>query len=151
MWVPIRDKCYISKLHQKLVLWTYFNQSFCLFQTEYSNKLHFPIGQYAAWYKKSFPNRQHFGSVHVPVPEHLPAYSLAIVKLHLGEIYTSWIGQNCYNKYRVQKRWRHKKLFLDFSVLDTMYRWSMMKKHPQPKLGGNRFMGARDMATWIPN
>ena len=30
--------------------------------------------------------------------------------------------------YRVQKRWRHKKLFfLDFSVLDTMYWWSMMK------------------------
>ena len=25
------------------------------------------------------------------------------------------------------------------------------EKHPQPKLGGNRFMGARDMAAWIPN
>ena len=30
--------------------------------------------------------------------------------------------------------------FLDFSVLDD-------EKHPQPKLGGNRFMGTRDMAA----
>ena len=29
--------------------------------------------------------------------------------------------------YRVLKRWCHKKLFLHFSVLDTMSRWSMMK------------------------
>ena len=38
--------------------------------------------------------------------------------------------------YRVQKRWRHKKLFLDFSVLDTMYRWSMMKNIHSPNLVG---------------
>ena len=25
------------------------------------------------------------------------------------------------------------------------------EKHPQPKFGGNQFMGARDMAAWIPN
>ena len=25
------------------------------------------------------------------------------------------------------------------------------EKHPQPKFGGNRFMVAQDMATWIPN
>ena len=37
--------------------------------------------------------------------------------------------------------------FFNFSVLDTMYRWSMMKNIPQPKLGGNRFMGALDMAA----
>ena len=30
------------------------------------------------------------------------------------------------HNYRVQKRWQHKKLFLHFSVLDTMYLWSMM-------------------------
>ena len=39
------------------------------------------------------------------------------------------------------------KPFLDFSVLDTMYLWSMMKKHPQPEFGGNWFVGARDMAA----
>ena len=25
------------------------------------------------------------------------------------------------------------------------------EKHPQPKFGGNRFIGAQDMAAWIPN
>ena len=25
------------------------------------------------------------------------------------------------------------------------------EKHPQPKFGVNPFMGARDMAAWIPN
>ena len=25
------------------------------------------------------------------------------------------------------------------------------EKHPKPKLGGNRFMGTRDITTWIPN
>ena len=37
---------------------------------------------------------------------------------------------------RVQKRWRHKKHFLDFSVLDTMYRWSMMKNIHSPNWVG---------------
>ena len=37
---------------------------------------------------------------------------------------------------RVQKRWRHKTLFLDFSVLDTMYRWSMMKNIHSPNWVG---------------
>ena len=39
-------------------------------------------------------------------------------------------------RYRVQKRWHHKKLFLDFSVLDTMYRWSMMKNIHSPNWVG---------------
>ena len=29
--------------------------------------------------------------------------------------------------------------------------WSVMKNIYKPKLGGNRFMGVRDMAVWIPN
>ena len=37
---------------------------------------------------------------------------------------------------RVQKRWRPKKLSLDFSVLDTMYRWSMMKNIHSPNWVG---------------
>ena len=40
------------------------------------------------------------------------------------------------NTNRVQKRWRHKKLFLHFSVLDTMYGWSMMKNIHSPNLVG---------------
>ena len=36
---------------------------------------------------------------------------------------------------------------LHFSILDTMYRWSMIKEHPQSKFGGDRFMGARGMAA----
>ena len=43
---------------------------------------------------------------------------------------------------RVQKRWRHKKLFLDFSVLDTMYRWSMMKNIHSPNWVG--------IGSWVP-
>ena len=35
---------------------------------------------------------------------------------------------------RVQKRSHHKKLSLHFSVLDTMYRWSMMKNIHRPNL-----------------
>ena len=81
----------------------------------------------------------------------------------------SVVSKECF--YRVQKRWPHKKktnkqnknknknktkqnhpfFFLDFSVLDTLYRWSMIKNYPQPKLFGNGFIGARDMAAWIPN
>ena len=38
--------------------------------------------------------------------------------------------------YRVLKRRHHKKLFLHFSVLDTMYRWSMMKNIHSPNLVG---------------
>ena len=37
---------------------------------------------------------------------------------------------------RVQKWWCHRKLFLDFSVLDTMYRWSMMKNIHSPNWVG---------------
>ena len=58
--------------------------------------------------------------------------------------------------YRVQKRWHHKNFFfffffLDFSVLDTMYRWSMMKNIHSPSWVGIGSWGPRDMAAWIPN
>ena len=55
------------------------------------------------------------------------------------------------NNFMVRSNNITKRLFLHFSVLDTMCRWSMIKKHPQPEFGGNRFMGVRDMAAWIPN
>ena len=38
-----------------------------------------------------------------------------------------------------------------FSILDTMYRWSMMKNIYSPNLVGIGLWGARDMAAWIPN
>ena len=47
---------------------------------------------------------------------------------------------------RVQKRWRHKKLFLDFSVLDTMYRWSMMKNIHSPNWVG---IGSWGPEIWL--
>ena len=48
--------------------------------------------------------------------------------------YQTWDDQLL---YRVQKRWRHKNFFfLDFSVLDTMYRWSMMKNIHSPNWVG---------------
>ena len=37
---------------------------------------------------------------------------------------------------RAQKQWHHKKLFLHFSILDTMYQWSMMKNIHSPNLVG---------------
>ena len=40
-------------------------------------------------------------------------------------------------QYRVQKRWHHKKLFFwHFSILDTMYQWSMMKNIHSPNWVG---------------
>ena len=47
--------------------------------------------------------------------------------------------------YRVQKRWHHKKLFLHFNVLDTMYRWSMMKNIHSPNLVG---IGSWEPEIW---
>ena len=47
---------------------------------------------------------------------------------------------------RVQKRWHHKKLFLYFSVLDTMYQCSMMKNiHSQNLVG----IGSRRPKIWL--
>ena len=51
----------------------------------------------------------------------------------------------------VQKRWCHKKMFLHISVLDIMYRSSMMKNIYSPNLVGISSQGPRDMAAWIPN
>ena len=39
-----------------------------------------------------------------------------------------------YTHYRVQKWWRHKKLFLHFCVLKTIYQWNMMKIIHSPNL-----------------
>ena len=41
--------------------------------------------------------------------------------------------------------------FFHFSVLDTMYRWSMMKNNHSPNLMGIGLCRARDMAAWVPN
>ena len=46
--------------------------------------------------------------------------------------------------YREQKRWRHKKLFFGFQCFGYHVSVEHDEKHPQPKLGGNRFMGARN-------
>ena len=43
-----------------------------------------------------------------------------------------------------------KNCFFDFSVLDTMYRWSIMKNIHSPNWMGIGSWGPRDMATWIP-
>ena len=45
--------------------------------------------------------------------------------------------------YRVQKRWHHKKNFFFFAFQRFGYHVSVEhdEKHPQPKFGGNRFMG----------
>ena len=51
-------------------------------------------------------------------------------------IYNMKLAKSQFGHNRVQKRWRHKKLFLDFSVLDTMYRWSMMKNIRSPNWVG---------------
>ena len=52
------------------------------------------------------------------------------------------------SRYWVQKRWCHNLCF-HFSVLDTLYRWSMMKNIHNP-FGGKQFIGTRDMAAWLP-
>ena len=51
---------------------------------------------------------------------------------------------------RVTKWWRHKKHFF-FAFQRFEYHLSVEhdEKPPQSKFGGNQFLGARDMATWI--
>ena len=41
----------------------------------------------------------------------------------------------------------HKKLFFAFQHFGYHVSVEHDEKHPQPKLGGNQFMGARDMAA----
>ena len=48
--------------------------------------------------------------------------------------------------HRVQKRWRHKNFFLDFSVLDTIYGWSMMKNIHNPNWVG---IGSWGPEIWL--
>ena len=49
------------------------------------------------------------------------------------------------------RRMTSQNFFLDFSVLDTMYRWSMIKNIHSPNWVGIGSRGPRDMAAWIPN
>ena len=56
-----------------------------------------------------------------------------------------WVSQFTKN-YRVQKRWHHKNFFLHFSILDTMYRWSMMKNIHSPNLVG---IGSWGPEIWL--
>ena len=66
------------------------------------------------------------------------------------------VGSNYFGKLVqslnwVQKGWHHKKLFFFFFFFFRFgYHVSVEhdKNHPQPKFGGNRFMGTWDMATW---
>ena len=58
-----------------------------------------------------------------------------------------------WTSHRVQKQWHHKKLFFFFAFQRFGYHVSVEhdEKHPQSTFGGDRFMGARDMAARIPN
>ena len=59
---------------------------------------------------------------------------------------------NC-AKYGVPNWWHHKKPFFFFSFQHFEYHRLVDhgEKPPQPKFGGNWFMGARNMVAWIPN
>ena len=58
-----------------------------------------------------------------------------------------WWAERLITKcYRVQKWWHHKTLCLHFSVLDTMYKLSMMKNIYSPNLVG---IGSRGPEIWL--
>ena len=62
-----------------------------------------------------------------------------LIKVRIYKIFCTYVT------YRVQKRWRNKKTFLHFSVLDTMCRWSMMKNVHSPNLVG---IGSWGLEIW---
>ena len=73
-------------------------------------------------------------------------WSCHICVLNYVVQHESLVKNNTALYIRVQKRWHHKKLFLHFSVLDTMYRWSMMRNIHSPNL---TWIGSWGPKIWL--